>query len=47
MARRQWSVFATLSAAVVCLVAASAQDQGATRQFTVVGSHNAFRPGNL
>ncbi|NUR55414.1 MAG: hypothetical protein HOQ29_13285 [Acidobacteria bacterium] len=47
MARRQWSVFATLSAAVVCLVAVAAQDQGATRQFAVVGSHNAFRPGNL
>jgi heme/copper-type cytochrome/quinol oxidase subunit 2 len=61
MARRQWSVFATLSAAVVCLVGVAAQpgivkaasggadgqDQGGTREFTVVGSHNAFRPANL
>jgi heme/copper-type cytochrome/quinol oxidase subunit 2 len=47
MARRQWSVFVTLSAAVVCLVAAVAQDQGATREFRVVGSHNAFQPASL
>ncbi len=47
MARRQWSIFMTLSAAVVCLVAAAAQDQGTTRQFNVVGSHNAFNPPTI
>ena len=47
MTRREWSVFATLSAAVVCLVATAAQDQGTTRQFVVVGSHNAFQPQTI
>ena len=47
MARRQWTVFATLSAAVVCLVAAAAQEQGTTREFKVVGSHNAFQPSTI
>jgi plastocyanin len=55
MARRQWTVVATLSAAVVGLVAAAAaaprvveaQDQGATREFNVLGSHNAFSPATL
>ena len=47
MARHQWTVFATLSAAVVCLVAAAAQKQGAGREFKVVGSHNAFQPSTI
>jgi heme/copper-type cytochrome/quinol oxidase subunit 2 len=47
MGRRQWTVFATLSAAVVCLVAAAAQEQGTAREFNVVGSHNAFRPSSI
>lgn len=47
MARRQWSVFVTLSAAVVCLVAAAGQEQGTTREFKVVGSHNAFQPSAI
>ena len=47
MARRHWSMFATLTAAVVGLVAVAAQDQGTTREFSVVGTHNAFRPGTL
>jgi heme/copper-type cytochrome/quinol oxidase subunit 2 len=47
MARRHWTVFATLSAAVVFLVAAAAQDQGTTREFKVVGTHNAFQPSTI
>jgi heme/copper-type cytochrome/quinol oxidase subunit 2 len=47
MARRHWSMFVTLSAAVVGLVAVAAQDQGTTREFTVAGSHNAFRPSTI
>jgi heme/copper-type cytochrome/quinol oxidase subunit 2 len=47
MARRHWSLFVTLSAAVGCLVAAAAQDQGTTREFSVTGSHNAFRPATI
>jgi cytochrome c oxidase subunit II len=47
MARHQWTVFATLSAAVVCLVAAAAQEQGVRREFKVVGSHNAFQPSTI
>jgi heme/copper-type cytochrome/quinol oxidase subunit 2 len=44
---RQSVVFATLAASVLLLVAASAQDQGQVREFTVVGDHYAFSPGTL
>ena len=47
MARRQWTIFASLSAAVVCLVAAAGQEQGTTREFKVTGSHNAFQPSTI
>lgn len=49
MRARQWSIFATLAALVVLLVSvtAASQDQGATREFTVVGSRYAFQPPTI
>lgn len=47
MRARQWLVFVTLAASVLCLVSAAAQDQGQVREFTVSGSHYAFSPASL
>jgi cytochrome c oxidase subunit II len=50
MGGRQWTVFATLAAAVLFLVSAAAQDsggQGQVREFTVSGNHYAFSPATL
>jgi len=47
--RRLSTLFFTLSAAVVLLVTAAAntQDQGTTREFTVVGDHYNFGPQTI
>ena len=47
MRTRQWAVFTTLAASVLWLVSAAAQDQGATREFSISGSHYAFSPANI
>jgi plastocyanin len=54
MRLRMMTIFATLAASVLLLVSVAAapgslksQDQGATRDFTVVGSHYAFQPAEL
>jgi heme/copper-type cytochrome/quinol oxidase subunit 2 len=50
MRARQLSVFAILGGCVLLLVsgaAISAQDQGATRQFSIVGSHYAYAPPSI
>jgi len=43
----RWTIFATLAASVVLLVTAAAQDQGATREFQVRGSHYAYTPAEI
>jgi len=45
----RWPLFATFGALVALLVtaAASAQDQGQVREFTVVGDHYAFSPSTI
>jgi heme/copper-type cytochrome/quinol oxidase subunit 2 len=48
MTPRYWSFVATLVGAVVMLVTtAAAQDQGAVREFTIVGDHYAFSPATI
>ena len=47
MRTRQWAVFTTLAASVLWLVSAAAQDQGATREFSISGNHYAFSPANI
>ena len=54
MRLRLVTIFATLAASVLLLVTAAAapgraagQDQGATREFTVAGSHYAYQPPEL
>ena len=49
MRARQWLVFVTLAASVICLVrlAAAGQDQGQVREFTIVGDHYAFTPSSI
>ena len=43
----RWTIFATLAASVVLLVTAAAQEQGATREFSVTGSNYAYQPPEL
>ena len=54
MRTRQWLVFATFAASVMCLVRLTAattagerQDQGQVREFTIVGDHYAFAPNSI
>jgi cytochrome c oxidase subunit II len=47
MRTRQGLGFATLAGAVLWLVAASAQDQGQVREFTVSGNHYGFSPASI
>ena len=47
MRTRQWLGFATLAGSVLCLLVASAQDQGQVREFTVSGSRYAFSPASI
>ena len=47
MRARQGLVFVTLAAAVVWLVAVTAQDQGQVREFSITGDHYAFAPNTI
>jgi cytochrome c oxidase subunit II len=47
MRARQWAVFSTLAACVLCLVSAAAREQGATREFSVTGNHYAYSPSTI
>ena len=48
MTPRYWSFVATLAGVVVMLVTSvAAQDQGAIREFTIVGDHYAFSPATI
>jgi heme/copper-type cytochrome/quinol oxidase subunit 2 len=48
MSGRYWScVGVLLMASAVLITTAQAQDQGATREFVVLGDHYAFSPANI
>lgn len=47
MTPRYWSFVATLAAVVVMLVTTVAAQEGAVREFTVVGDHYAFSPATI